>query len=198
MFAEALQIPADQAALALGALAAVLPGDDDAPAADDASEADLHANPSAAQGEARGAGAGHVGGAVLTEALQIPAEQVAPALGVLAVVLPGDDDDPATDGAGASPPPSIHSVQLGRWRAGRAVLRVDRSGSTPERLLRWLRDLSKVCWLICPDWGLLVLLAPGLCCSKLLHWFPCRHPSFSSRDGIRHTEGTLLHRCDEQ
>uniref|UniRef100_M8BF03 Uncharacterized protein n=1 Tax=Aegilops tauschii TaxID=37682 RepID=M8BF03_AEGTA len=30
-------------------------------------------------------------------------------------------------------------VQLGRWRAGRAVLRVDRSGSTPERLLRWLR-----------------------------------------------------------
>ena len=98
MFAEALQIPAEQAALALGALAAVLPGDDDAPAADGASEADLHGR--------------HVGAAVLAEALQIPAEQAALVLGVLAAVLPGDDDEPAMEGAGASPPPSIHSVQL--------------------------------------------------------------------------------------
>ncbi|XP_073364190.1 uncharacterized protein [Aegilops tauschii subsp. strangulata] len=114
MFAEALHIPADQDALALGALAAVLPGDDDAPAEDNASEADLHANPSAAQGEARGAGPRHLGATVLAEALQIPTVQAALALRVLAAVLPGDDDDPTTDGAGASLRPSIHSVQIER------------------------------------------------------------------------------------
>ena len=90
-------------------------------------------------------------------------------------------------------------VAVGTMACRKAVLQVDRRGSTPERLLRWLRwffaplvvfsfvlymcssrdllffrDLSRVCWLICPGWGLLVLLAPGLCCSKLLHWFPCR------------------------
>ncbi|XP_044379030.1 plasma membrane ATPase 2-like [Triticum aestivum] len=46
------------------------------------------------------------------KALQIPAEQAALVLGVLAAVLPGDDDEPATEGAGASPPPSSHSVQI--------------------------------------------------------------------------------------
>ena len=46
---------------------------------------------------------------MLAEGLQIPAEQAAL---VLAAVLPGDDDEPATEGAGASPPPSIHSVQI--------------------------------------------------------------------------------------
>ncbi|XP_044432400.1 translation initiation factor IF-2 [Triticum aestivum] len=85
-----LPSPIHQAALALGALAAELLGDDAATAADGTSEADLHANPSAAQGKAHGAWVsrpGHVG------------------VGALAAVLPGDDDDaPATDGAGVSPP----------------------------------------------------------------------------------------------
>ncbi|KAM3191924.1 hypothetical protein ACQJBY_069265 [Aegilops geniculata] len=110
MFAEALQIPADQAALALEALAAVLPGDDDAPAA---TRRRPISTQSLAQLKAKlvAPGARHLGTAVLAEALQIPTEHAALALGVLAAVLPGDDDDPATDGAGASPPPSIHSVQ---------------------------------------------------------------------------------------
>lgn len=65
-------------------------------------------------------------------------------------------------------------VAVGTMACRKAVLQVDRRGSTPERLLRWLRDLSRVCWLICPGWGLLVLLAPGLRRLKLLRWFPCR------------------------
>ncbi|XP_044380508.1 uncharacterized protein [Triticum aestivum] len=86
------------------ALAAVLPGDDDDPATD---------------------GAGRlptvfllgllVGAAVLAEALQIPADQATLALGALAAVLPGDNDDPATDGARRLPAP-ICLLRAGQLR----------------------------------------------------------------------------------
>ncbi|XBH57001.1 hypothetical protein VPH35_078698 [Triticum aestivum] len=54
-------------------------------------------------------GPGRVGAAVLAEPLQIPADQAAVALGALAAVLPGDDDDPTADGAWEA---DLHDVLL--------------------------------------------------------------------------------------
>ncbi|VAI40749.1 hypothetical protein VPH35_094688 [Triticum aestivum] len=56
-----------------------------------------------------GPGPGRVGAAVLAEPLQIPADQAALALGALAAVLPGNDDDPAADGAWEA---DLHDVLL--------------------------------------------------------------------------------------
>ena len=65
---------------------------------------------------------------------------------------------------------------LGRWRGVGAVLRVGRRESTPSGLLRWLRDLSRVFWLIHSDFGLLMLLASGPWCSR---WLGFLFPRFA-------------------
>uniref|UniRef100_A0A453DRG8 Uncharacterized protein n=2 Tax=Aegilops tauschii subsp. strangulata TaxID=200361 RepID=A0A453DRG8_AEGTS len=102
-------LPLDQAALALGALAAVLPGDDDAP------QRTALGRPTSTQALAQlkakllAPGPGHVGAAVLAEPLQIPADQAALALRALAAVLPGGDDDPTADGAWEA---DLHDVLL--------------------------------------------------------------------------------------
>lgn len=99
----------------------------------------------------------------------------------------------------------LDASQLGQWRAGRLSCKL--TGEGVHRRGFWDG------WGIClgfAGWFVLV----GVClCSWLLGYaaWSCfvgflagplicasRHPSFSSRDGIRHTEGALLHGCDEQ